>query len=413
MTNVSAFPIVGKPDCPTLKVPPFGRLYIPNEQPPPEPIDGPVPASPYIIPLPAPNPCVCLSFTSSPAADSRLRLVPPDANPKGLSLEIKPEDADNCCDGRFSVIPDLELPCVPFTMKDAVTHITIVNGQGQPAVTGNAVAAITKFSLTPNGCELTPEFDMWMSCIPFEVKDGEARIERGDSMKITKFGIEQDECSIRPSISMTMPCIPTQEYEYVIKTYAKGVATELRPETEVVDVDDEAGEEADGEVRPCKVKVSTKMDIPCPIKVDPTTVTIQAVPSDDVPDEQRIGLVLEPDPDGCGVNLKPLGDPVLKLPGSLVDIDLVWETSTASEDLEDEGKELTLQYKIKGSDGKTKTVKKRTGIRRTYVVRKSAFDDSSERGSFVNRRCEALVLGSTVVEETVFRTVPHTPCMDA
>lgn len=307
MANVSSFPIVGKPDCPTLKVPPFGRLYIQDEQPPPEPIDGPVPASPYIIPLPAPNPCVCLSFTIPPdvAPDSRLRLVPPEASPKGLSLAIKPVDGDNCCDGRFNIMPDLELPCVPFTLKSGDMRLNIRNTPDSSA------AAFRRFGLRQKDCALTPEIELDLPCVPTPTYA--YQISGYDNGTYTTKEVQHPEitgtaCDPTVTAKLDMPCpISVDAQELAFRTGTPGTV-KLHLERE-----------ADG----CGVRLVSTVDQQpgqgqeCPISVSDNPITVNLVKTEpaNVPNSQSFGLKMTKTAD-CGIGLQLVGQSTLYVPGS-------------------------------------------------------------------------------------------------
>lgn len=134
------------PGCYDVEVAQFTPICDHPEIPPSTAKTFEVPLPSFVPPTP-PNECVCFSFKESKADIS----TKCDASACKCSVEIKQLDED-CCTGRYDVIPHIEVPCLPFTIKPAVATVT-TGTLGQ-------IGATLTFEKGCLDCSIIPKLDI-------------------------------------------------------------------------------------------------------------------------------------------------------------------------------------------------------------------------------------------------------------
>ena len=202
-------------------------------------LEVPVPSFAPVVP---PEDCVCLEFAQGS------KTITPDFNcakpSVELTLDIKP--GEDCCDGKYTITPQLSmnLPCVPFEIKDAV--INVVNRSGD--VLGRGIdGGVTRLGLDVDCCNVTPVIDVTMpDCVkyfnPDHIPDAQISFcERQDprpdgssggvarkSAKLIEMVQDPKNCSLYPRvIPLELPCcsLADDEYEQTLPLVAGGDVT--------------------------------------------------------------------------------------------------------------------------------------------------------------------------------------------
>lgn len=148
------------PGCYNVEVKPFNPICSHPEIPASKPLAFEVPVPSFVSPTP-PNECVCLSFSADKTTPGK----------KGCQEEAKcsveiVQDGDDCCAGKYKVIPHIEFPCLPFSIEEAAASLVIADNPSK-------VGAKLTFEKRCETCSIQPTLEIvvppqFASC--FEVR---------------------------------------------------------------------------------------------------------------------------------------------------------------------------------------------------------------------------------------------------
>lgn len=153
MVTIDGKTYFGNEGCTPIEVEPFEPLcsHDPVAGTDPLLLDVPVPS---FVPAVPPNECACFTFIKAELdkdkqVDPQHKLVVDGrASDAKFAVEILP-DPNDCCTGKYTIAPNVQIPCLPFEIGEAVVEQSTIAGMGS-----------IDFRLEADACTLVPHINI-------------------------------------------------------------------------------------------------------------------------------------------------------------------------------------------------------------------------------------------------------------